>query len=42
MIVATVVTFYSARLLLQALGASDYGLFNVVAGLIAMLSFVLI
>lgn len=40
MIVATIVTFYSARLLLQALGASDYGLFNVVAGLIAMLSFV--
>lgn len=40
MLVATVVTLYSARLLLQALGASDYGLFNVVAGLIAMLSFV--
>lgn len=40
MLVAMVITLFSARLLLQAMGESDYGLYNLVAGVIAMLSFV--
>ncbi|MDR0941991.1 MAG: hypothetical protein LBM68_07185 [Bacteroidales bacterium] len=33
------ITLYSTRLVLNALGASDYGIFNLIAGVIAMLSF---
>jgi O-antigen/teichoic acid export membrane protein len=33
------ISLYSTRLILNALGAADYGLFNLVAGLIAMLTF---
>ena len=33
------ITFYSVRLILDALGAEDYGLFTLVAGIITMLSF---
>lgn len=40
MIVVTIVGLFSSRYVLQALGASDYGLYNVVAGLIAMLNFI--
>lgn len=40
MIIVTIVGLYSSRFVLQALGVSDYGLYNVVGGLIAMLNFV--
>lgn len=40
MIIVTAVGLFSSRFVLQALGASDYGLYNVVAGLIAMLNFI--
>lgn len=33
------VSFYATRVLLNALGAADYGLYNVVAGFVAMLGF---
>lgn len=33
------ITLYSTRIILNELGASDFGIFNVVAGVIAMLSF---
>ena len=33
------ISLYSTRLILNALGASDYGIFNLIAGVIAMLSF---
>lgn len=39
MIVSTLVSLYSTRLILQALGADDFGIFNVVGGSIAMLGF---
>ena len=40
MIVVTLIGLFSSRFVLQALGASDYGLYNVVGGLIAMLNFI--
>jgi len=39
MLVTIGISLYSTRLILSNLGASDYGLFNVVGGVIAMLSF---
>jgi Na+-driven multidrug efflux pump len=33
------VSFYSTRLILNALGSTDFGIFNLIAGVIAMLSF---
>jgi O-antigen/teichoic acid export membrane protein len=39
MLITAGVTLYSTRLVLNALGASDYGIFTLVAGVIAMLSF---
>ena len=33
------VSLYASRVILQILGASDYGLYNVVGGIVAMLSF---
>jgi O-antigen/teichoic acid export membrane protein len=37
--ITMIVTLYSSRLLLQVLGESDFGIFNVVGGVIAMMSF---
>ncbi|MGS2738012.1 MATE family efflux transporter [Sinomicrobium sp. M5D2P17] len=39
MAVSVVVGFYSTRLILNALGSTDYGVFSLVAGVILMLSF---
>lgn len=39
MAVSIVVNIYTTRILLQALGASDYGLYNVVGGAISILGF---
>jgi O-antigen/teichoic acid export membrane protein len=39
MIISVIIVFFSTRLVLGALGADDYGLYNLVAGIIAMLSF---
>lgn len=33
------ITFYSSRIILQALGVTDYGIYNIVAGVITMLGF---
>lgn len=38
LIISIVVSFIVSRLVLQALGASDYGLYNVVGGVVAMLN----
>lgn len=38
-IVTSLISLYATRLVLQALGASDFGLFNVVGGIIAILAF---
>jgi O-antigen/teichoic acid export membrane protein len=39
MIITILIALYSTRLVLNALGASDYGVYNLVAGVIAFLSF---
>lgn len=39
MVLTIGITLYSTRIVLNELGAADFGLFNVVAGVIAMLSF---
>lgn len=39
MAVSIVIGLYSTRLILQALGVEDYGLYNLVAGIVSMLSF---
>ena len=38
LIITIVVNFTVARLVLDAIGASDYGLYNVVGGIVAMLN----
>ena len=38
LIVTTVISFFTSRLVLDALGASDYGLYNVVGGVVTMLN----
>lgn len=38
-VVTSLISLYSTRLVLDALGAEDFGIYNVVGGLIAMLSF---
>lgn len=40
MAAVTVIGLFTTRYILQALGVSDYGLYNVVAGLIAMLNII--
>ena len=40
MLVTLVVTLYTARVVLHTLGVSDFGLFNVIGGVITMLSFI--
>lgn len=40
MLFTMVLQLYTSRLVLQALGAEDYGIYNVVGGVIAMLNFV--
>ena len=37
--VTIIVSLYTTRLILASLGASDFGIFNVVGGAIAMLGF---
>ena len=39
MIVIMIITLYSSRIILQALGVDDYGLYNVVGGVVTMLGF---
>lgn len=39
MTIAMVVSLYTSRIVLNVLGASDYGLYNVVGGIVMMLSF---
>ncbi len=39
MIVIMLITLYTSRVILHALGASDYGLYNVVGGVVLMLGF---
>lgn len=40
MLLMLVVELYAARIILQTLGVSDYGLYNVVGGIVAMFSFI--
>ena len=39
MIVIMLITLYTSRVILHALGTSDYGLYNVVGGVVLMLGF---
>lgn len=39
MFITMVITLYSSRIVLQALGVEDYGIFNVVGGIVALLTF---
>ncbi len=39
MIVVTVIALYTSRLILQALGVSDFGLYHVVGGVVGLLTF---
>ena len=39
MIITLLITLYSSRIILQALGVEDFGLYNVVGGVVALLSF---
>ena len=39
MIVVLCVTLFSTRIILNALGVEDYGIFNVVAGFVSLFSF---
>ncbi|TLU94290.1 hypothetical protein FEM55_08540 [Dyadobacter sediminis] len=39
MLITIGITFYTTREVLNALGATDYGIYNLIAGVIAMLSF---
>lgn len=40
MLLLIVVTFYTTRVVLQALGVSDFGLYNVIAGFVSMMAFI--
>lgn len=40
MVVLMIVSFYTTRVTLQVLGVDDYGIYNLIAGVIALLSFV--
>lgn len=40
MIVMMVISFYTTRVILEALGVDDYGIYNVVGGLVAMFSLI--
>ena len=40
MLITILISLYSTRLILRALGAEDYGIFNLVGGVIALLSFI--
>ena len=39
MLVVMVVSFFASRVILQVLGASDYGIYNVVGGIVTMMGF---
>lgn len=41
MLLIMAVTLYTSRVILRTLGVEDYGIFNVVGGVIAMLSFLM-
>ena len=40
MIILTVISLFTVRIVLNSLGAADYGLYNVVAGFISMFNFI--
>ena len=40
LVITIVVNLYATRLILNALGVSDYGIVNLISGIVAMLSFV--
>lgn len=40
MLISMVVSLYTTRVVIQALGVSDYGIFNVVSGFVTMLAFI--
>lgn len=40
MFVTMLITLYSSRIILKNLGASDYGIYNVVAGVVSMMGFI--
>ena len=41
MLLIMLVTLYTSRIVLKALGIGDFGIYNVVAGFVSMLSFLI-
>ena len=42
MILTAGITLYTTRLVLEGLGVEDYGIYNLIAGVVAMLAFLLL
>ena len=40
LILSVIIGLYTSRVILQALGASDYGLYTIVGGIVSMMNFV--
>ena len=40
MLITMLVSLYTSRVILQTLGVSDYGLYNVVGGVVTMFTFI--
>ena len=40
MLLVMIIAFYTSRVILQTLGASDYGIYNVVGGVVLMMAFI--
>ena len=40
MLVSLVISLFTARVVLETLGVKDYGVYNVVGGIVAMLTFI--
>lgn len=40
LVLSAIIALYSVRIILEALGANDFGVYNVVAGVVAMLGFI--
>ena len=39
--ITTIVALFTSRIVLQQLGASDYGIYNVIGGMVALVKFIL-
>lgn len=42
MMVTMLVTLYTSRIILESLGIEDYGIYNVVGGVVTLFSFIMV